>query len=79
MNLAALASLARKPSPKVSARYRALQWAVWLGATTSSRLAREWRISQSSAKQMLSHAAKIGLVEIDRRHDPLQYSVKEQP
>ena len=46
---------------------RPIAYAVWLGANTARRLAREWRISLSRARARLRYAEKKGIVVGKRR------------
>lgn len=42
-------------------------WAVFLGANTATKLAREWRMERSSARRHLERAARHRIVRHRRR------------
>ncbi len=68
----------RIPAQPPKPRFEPIVWAVWLGANTAHRLAREWRISLQKARGRLQYAADIGLLRVDRRHSPLRYSAARE-
>lgn len=53
----------RKPRLSKSRAAAVCSWAVALGANTSKRLAKEWRITPEQARQRLSYACAAGEIQ----------------
>lgn len=45
-------------------RMKAITWAVWLGANTAGRLAREWGVDLSTAHDYLASGRKCGALRL---------------